>query len=153
MGLDKSIYIGPYIRIRSPQKTVERTGIVPCCGRNPVGKFCVDCGKAAEYKSAQVLVDAVSQGDLAQEINEALCYFHDMAGEGEDGFHYWRPNGAPMAWKLPDADTVGAQELTEKAMRNAVLDFGNRYLKEIDTLVRAYNATAEFQFGVLVWWS
>jgi hypothetical protein len=149
----KQIYIGPYLRIPVPQMTVERTGPVACCGKNPTGKFCASCGRPAEYKAAPVLVDAVSQGDLAQEINERLSYLSDAAGQGRDGFDYWYPNGGYAALGVPDADRVGAQELNATKIQRSLVVFQTAFGKEVVTLVKAYNATADYQYGLLVWWS
>lgn len=106
MSNSKWTYIGPYLKLAIPKTTTQRTGPVPCCGQNPVGRFCAHCGKAAEFIATPVVVDAVRQGDLAQQIDERLMMMQDCTGH-DDGFDYWMPNGAPDAWKLPDADETG----------------------------------------------
>lgn len=154
MSNHKHIYIGPYVRIKPAQVEVIVKANPRCCNKTQTmeAKFCSSCGGPLEPRQLPEMRDAVSRGDVAQEIDEALCCLHDVAGEGEDGFHYWYPNGTPREWSLPDPDKSGAQELTDRIIKNAVLAFRTRYQKEIETLVRAYNATADYQFGVLVWW-
>lgn len=154
MSVDKWEYLGPYLKIEIPQKSELEEQEPKCCGRvQPSGKFCAQCGKPLEVTHKVVIVDAVSQCDISEAIDEQLRDLSDMAGQGRDGFDYWSPNGTPSAWKLPKHDKVGAQEVTPEDIARTSALFAKRYKKEIAIIEKAYGAPGQIRFGLLVWFS
>ncbi len=154
MSVDTNQYLGPYLKIKIPREKITEQQDPKCCGLvQGSGKFCSSCGKLLVSAKVEVERDAISQYDIAQTIDEELHHLHDMAGEGRDGFDYWSPNGAPQTWKLPDHETVGAQEVIAADIERTTALFGKKYKKEIATIEAAYNAKGEVKFGLLVWFS
>lgn len=152
MSVDKWEYIGPYLKVRIPVRRVLKTQDPKCCGVvQRSGKFCSECGKSLERTEIEVEEDAVNQYTISSEINDELNHLADMCGRGRDGFDYWKPNGTPGAWKLPDHEKVGAQEVTAADIERTSAAFRLKFCQAITHIEETYGCRGEVKFGLLVW--
>lgn len=152
MSSDRHVKITAYLKVRCPKTTAPKTGPAPCCGKTPIGAFCSSCGAATQYPTVRVIVDAVSQYDIAESIGERLCYLHSNCEMPEGEFDIWHPNGPGAI----STDKVGYQAITCEMIEEAKSRFEASYGHDLAVILKAYGQTAgddaKICFGVLVWW-
>lgn len=154
-------YIGPYLKIERVMHTVADTTHPICCGASyrAAEKFCAHCGKALVLRTRQTQEAAVNTGDLADEINEALCDTTSMGMELDETYDLWRPNGGLEQMDLPttdDRDDRAACELDAGHIGAAKRCFREQFAEEIKTINQAYAAVGgkpgKVVYGVLTYW-
>lgn len=152
MGMNKHVYVGPYVRFPAHSVVRELPAPGTCCGAERREAFCGKCGMAISPGSRTVTEDLVNVHEASQRIGEAMYSPLDASVGSLDvaGFHAWRPNKGRFG---VDADEAGSFLLTEEFIAAEKRRFATTFAEELATLEGIYGERAQVVYGVLVWWS
>lgn len=160
MGVDYTCYIGPYLKVKNPNKDTTET--FRCCLTRPcklyhreVGisvNFCPECGiKIGQHsRPTQTRIDFDYYSELNERMSEAMGEYRPSADRDS---HYLISNikGTPGTSFDPESDFL-EQELTYQNSGTQIEEFKLCFAKEITYLEKKFGKSAiTFHYGVLNW--
>lgn len=160
MGVDYTCYIGPYIKVKNPNKnTTEK---FPCCvirkcakyGKDAGDtiKFCPECGsKLGEHsRPTQTRLDFDPFEELKERMSEAMGEYRP-GPEHENHFLISNIKGTPGESFDPQSGCF-IKELTHQDSKTQILEFVVAFKKELDYLEKKFGeSSVSVHYGILSW--
>jgi hypothetical protein len=161
MGIDRGIYVGPYVECKV--ETVQVTKVRKACSnakcdnhaRIMHAAFCNVCGcpvKPVEYTATEHSVD---QYAMVEAIDEEL---YSVSGDAyslwseENNIHLWKPNTATGGREkhLESREDFAYQDITPELIALEIASFLAQFTSELDRFRQAYGDDAvQVKWGVI----
>ncbi len=164
MGIDYTVYVGPFLKCKNAKVDGERT-ITACTKKSckkhkdeiwdDKKKFCEECGSPIDKVQIKVKEDRVDTDPCQEGIDEDLIPYH-LDAKNAKGFDIWIGN---MGRKDKDArkfsfspkyDGEQCEEITPEMMAEEIKDFQEQYKTAIKTITDLYGKeNVQLKWGVI----